>query len=350
MALDVVIVHPKSHSDGPWIDDFVDASEPMRFRKVAPPAATQSWHSRGARTPLKDWLIYLRHGLSAMTSGADVVVTNFPQLAFTCCLWKMLLFRRTRVVGWSFNFGGAARSRLAPVFGRVFRAADRLIVHSRIEIDTYAEAFGLPEDKFLFVPLQRGRIELDESEAVAYPDEPYLIAMGSAQRDYGTLFDAVRDLDTKVLVIAKPEAVEGLDVPENTELRSGLSMNACLMLAKRSVLMAVPVAPTATAAGQVTFIAAMQLGVPLVATDCVGTADYLTDGETALMVDMSDPAGMRSAIARILDDPALADRLSRQAQAKWKADYSDEAAGRNLADVLRAVMPVAATPTLQQGS
>jgi glycosyltransferase involved in cell wall biosynthesis len=54
-------------------------------------------------------------------------------------------------------------------------------------------------------------------------------------------------------------------------------------------------------------------GVPLVATAVGGMREVIEHGRSGLLVPHGDPAAMTAAIRRILEDPALASRLSRAA-------------------------------------
>lgn len=335
MSVRVAIIHPSFGPEGRWIDDFVESSAGYRFEKYGLATDEHSWHSRGARTTLAEWSRHFRQAHMAVTSGCEIVVASFPPLILAACIWKALLFRSTRVIGWSFNFGGASRSRAAQIVGRLFRTASLLVTHSRAELATYARIFALPATKLRFVPLQCGTIH--PAAAKSAPDRPYLIAMGSAGRDYATLFAAVRDSDFPVLVIAKEDAVAGLDVPANVEIRSGLTLEDCWALAAEARAMALPVAQTETASGQVTFLAAMALRVPLVATQCPGTEDYLTDGSDSILIAPQDAEGLRAALERVMSDDALRERLADAAYRKWQDAYSDEAAARNLISALDAV-------------
>jgi L-malate glycosyltransferase len=61
----------------------------------------------------------------------------------------------------------------------------------------------------------------------------------------------------------------------------------------------------------VAVLEACALGLPVVATRVGGVADMLTDGKTGLLVEDGDDAAMAEAVERLVDDPALAARLSR---------------------------------------
>jgi glycosyltransferase involved in cell wall biosynthesis len=67
---------------------------------------------------------------------------------------------------------------------------------------------------------------------------------------------------------------------------------------------------------------AMACGLPCVATRIGGTVDVMRDGEEGLLVPAGDVRALRGAIGRLLEDPALARRLGRQARATVEARFS----------------------------
>jgi glycosyltransferase involved in cell wall biosynthesis len=64
-----------------------------------------------------------------------------------------------------------------------------------------------------------------------------------------------------------------------------------------------------------TVFEALAMGKPIVATDADGLMDVLTDRQDALVVPRRDPARLAEAVSRLIDDPALAVRLSAGARA-----------------------------------
>ncbi|TXG84716.1 MAG: glycosyltransferase family 1 protein [Sphingomonadales bacterium] len=68
-------------------------------------------------------------------------------------------------------------------------------------------------------------------------------------------------------------------------------------------------------------IEAAAAGLPLVTTDTTGCRDVVRDGENGLLVPPRDAGALAVAIARLLDDPELRERLGKAARADAEARY-----------------------------
>jgi glycosyltransferase involved in cell wall biosynthesis len=73
----------------------------------------------------------------------------------------------------------------------------------------------------------------------------------------------------------------------------------------------------------------MASGSALVATDLPSTAEIVRDGENGLLIRPSDVEALAQALRRLRDDPALSDRLARQA-AQDVLDYTWEARAKRI--------------------
>lgn len=76
----------------------------------------------------------------------------------------------------------------------------------------------------------------------------------------------------------------------------------------------------------------LALGTPVISTPVTGIPEAVHDGETGLLVDTSDPAGLASAIRRVLTDGALAARLAVRGRAHVERDFD---AARNSVELAR---------------
>ena len=82
---------------------------------------------------------------------------------------------------------------------------------------------------------------------------------------------------------------------------------------------------------------AMAAGVPIVACKVGGVPETVEDGSSALLVPPAKPAAMANALARILEDPALAKRLAANASERLVRRFSPESRYQALLQVYSAV-------------
>lgn len=331
----VLVLAPFFEGSCAWIDDFcTDPS--FEFKKVAHPNATATWHNRGATSSLAEWQGHLKYVYQSIGSEPDCIVTCFPQLAFVVASLHPLMARpKPRIIAWTFNLGSLPGGWKRRVASRVLRKVDRFVVHARQEISAYGKWLGLDEDKFRFVPLQRGKISNVRPSPLA---RPYVASMGSANRDYETLVNAVAGTGIKTVIIAKKSMLESLpDHPDLIKL-SGLSQAECNSILSGAELNVVPLQQTQSAAGQVTFLTSMHLGIPTIATRCIGTIDYIRDGQTGVLIPPNDPPALRAAIQGLWQDNAYRARLGLAGRAQAQQQFSDEVAGQNLANVIHEVL------------
>ncbi|HAA30243.1 MAG TPA: glycosyltransferase, partial [Cyanobacteria bacterium UBA8553] len=182
--------------------------------------SAQSWHTRRLRvTGSEEWLGYFNQTKEALAQKPDGIVTVFPQLATTVGLQQRFASQRIPVIAWCFNIGACYPGLKRLLAQTALKDINRFIVHSQRERENLSEWLKLPLSRFEFVPLQRAKITITETEEM---NNPFLLAMGSAQRDYATLFKAVEKLGLRTVVIAGNHALAGLTIPDNVEVRSGL--------------------------------------------------------------------------------------------------------------------------------
>ncbi len=318
--------------DDRWLDDFIE-DDTLEFAKILP-VEQHDWHRGGMHTGVGQWRQHMTQARAAIADQPDGVVTCFPQLAFCVALLKRLGMTRARIVAHNFNLGTASGRLRGWTTGRVLSAVDRFLVHSPVEVERYARWLSLPRERFEFVPLQRGDVPASRPAQGA---EPYILAMGSAHRDYGTLLEAARRLGYPVKIVCKASIAETLDPPANVEVLSDLSREECWSLLAGARISATPVSNLETASGQVTFVDAMRLGAPLLVTRCPGSEGYVEHLETGILVEPFDVDEMALWLGRLWDDAELRERLSGAARAFYDAQLSDGAAAERLRRVLRAV-------------
>jgi glycosyltransferase involved in cell wall biosynthesis len=68
---------------------------------------------------------------------------------------------------------------------------------------------------------------------------------------------------------------------------------------------------------------AMSIGIPCVATDVCGTRDVVDHGKTGLLVPLNDTEAFSAAILRLMNDPELYKKFSRNSIEKAKAEFDE---------------------------
>ena len=84
---------------------------------------------------------------------------------------------------------------------------------------------------------------------------------------------------------------------------------------------------------------AMARGLPVIGTRCGGIPDQVVDGETGFLVEQNDVAGMAEAMARLVEDPALAARLGAAGRARAAARFDAHALARETEALLTGLAP-----------
>ena len=317
-----------------WLNTYFSKHHPYTFQLVAPRTPLPKWHDKKAKiTTLAEWKIYWDQAAAALNTDTDGLITVFPQLPAAIGLQKLLKRSNKPVVAWVFNVGTCSQGLRRWLAQLSLSNIDRFIVHSHREIEIYSQWLNLPKDRFEFISFPCPEIEITFEEDTV---NPFITSLGSAHRDFPTLFQAVEQLDLRTVVATGPAALEGITVPEQVQTPFGIARADCFRLAQQARINIVPLLPkdNVTSAGQVTMVEAMLMGRAIIATDCYGTADYIIHGETGWLVKPGSVDSLKDAIQLLWHDESLRQRLGRNAQAYARANFSDAGAARILEKVL----------------
>ena len=315
-----------------WLGRFVP---PGRHEFESIPARYQHERSR-SHTDGTGWVDYVSHGLKAHQAVAKSpvragLITCLPQLPLVAGARQRLALRRQPILAWAFNLGhlpGGAKRRISQF---AFEGVARFVVHSRAEVGACSEWLQMPASRFQFVPLQRAVIDPPVGEDVTHP---YIIAMGSAGRDYRLLFSVLAELKYRAVIVTAAHAVAGLTVPSNVEVRSGLTIEQCHELLRCARFSVTPVSNIDTASGQVTLLDAMMFSKAQVVTACPGSVDYLAHESEALLVAPGDRDGLAQSIRRLWDDAAMRATMGASGRERMVREFSDPVVGIQLGRIL----------------
>jgi glycosyltransferase involved in cell wall biosynthesis len=305
----------------------VTIHDPLLSRIAVPgPLVRPAWTLREVTLPLE-----LRR--------TDVVVTGLTAL--------FPLFARGRrfrivVLNYGLNqmYRRASAARRALIRASLSSTA-RIVCFGRSQRDELIALGMSGEDNVVTVPL--GVDERWFAPASEEPDaRPFILTVGKdLGRDFATFGAAVDGIDARVEVIALPRNLVGVTLPANalarhvgiTQLRTLYAQASCVVVPQRRETYAF-----GADGGITVLLEAMAMGRPIVASDRAILRDYVDDGVEALLVPPEDPAALRAAIQRLLDDPELARSLGSAARARVERAYTSRDFAARLAPVLRSVV------------
>ncbi|CAN5706416.1 glycosyltransferase family 4 protein [soil metagenome] len=89
----------------------------------------------------------------------------------------------------------------------------------------------------------------------------------------------------------------------------------------------------------VVILEAMAVGIPVVASRLSGIPEAVVDGVTGLLADPGDVEGLVSALARLADEPGLAERLAERAAEVVAEEFDIDASARRLVELYGGATP-----------
>jgi MMP alpha-(1->4)-mannosyltransferase len=265
----------------------------------------------------------LGYGMALMkTLHLPVVATYHHPLAIdrTAHLRQVHNGKLNEVLGAAFFY---------PVFmHRVVQAAlDLVITDSAAASRQVQQYVGVPESKMRVVYLG-----VDTDNFHPRPEIPKrpktLIYVGTTEdKKKGFLFmiQALAILrktrDVRLIVVDKPledlwsapDLVDRYHVVDAVEFTGRLSYE---QLAERYCSAEIAVVASTYEGFGLPAVEAMASGVPVVSTDGGSLPEVVADGQTGIVVPARDPEAMAKAIARLMDDPDLRERMGKAGQ-EW---------------------------------
>ena len=198
------------------------------------------------------------------------------------------------------------------------RSVRSFVVWASHEVEDYTEAFGLPRELLEYVPFHDSLINYDYQTR----DEGYLFAGGNYDRDYATLVEAVHPLEVPVwIATTRPEVLPPGPLPAHVRVAGTTEAGFRQALAGARLVVIPMQGGLLHSGGQQTLLNALLLGKPTIAVGIRWASDFLVEGDTGLMVDYGNVAGLRDAIAWVLSHPEESRQMALRGQ-RYAAQFT----------------------------
>jgi glycosyltransferase involved in cell wall biosynthesis len=206
-----------------------------------------------------------------------------------------------------------------------FRGIDRFVVFSTMERKLYHEYFNIPLERLEFIHWGVAPPRVD-SVNQPYIDGDYICAVGGNARDYKTLVESVKRLpEVSVVMVVRPNSLAGIDIPPNISVMTEIPWGKAMNIIAYSQFMVLPLDGSDVPCGHMTIVSAMHLGKAIAITRSTGIADYVREGENALIFSAGSVDEMTEVLRRMWYDRELCGRLGEAGRA-FAAEHCSEAA------------------------
>lgn len=173
-------------------------------------------------------------------------------------------------------------------------------------------------------------------------EEDFIFSPGrDPGRDFKTLFQAVRGLDTRTILTARSEIIKKLSpLPTEVTNTNFTPKEYIATLAKANIV----VIPLDTrrdinnAMGISTLVEAMAAGKAVIATRTPSTESYIDNGRTGLLVSSQDPEALREAIRVLIQNSQLRTKLGNEARAFAMEHCSADGFASSLAEYMKRII------------
>lgn len=195
--------------------------------------------------------------------------------------------------------------------GEVERCAERLELDpARLALIPFAwrmSARGLPG------PIRGSGLARGSGFVGGGEGEPRVVAIGRAQCDWPTLFEAAADGGWALTVVcgeADRRQVEALNRDGTARVLCEIPHQAARALLREAAICVICMRDAEVSHGQVRLCDAVEAGAAVVASRTRSLEGYVEDARTAVLVAPGDPRGLRDGVQALLADAPRRERLA----------------------------------------
>lgn len=191
----------------------------------------------------------------------------------------------------------------------------------KVEGHNYSSCYGIDKNKFVWIPycteLERNNFDVHEDN--------YVFTGGLQQRDYETLFHAVKDIPIEVKIVAPTDKIDKRFIAKNMTLLGTLSSQEYYTAMAQSKLVVLSLEPNLRRSpGVITYVSAMKLGKAVIVNEIEGSKSYIMNGKTGVLVKPRDPEAMRNAIVTLLTNDELRKQIAHDAYSYAAEHFSKD--------------------------
>ncbi|HXM50515.1 MAG TPA: glycosyltransferase [Pyrinomonadaceae bacterium] len=295
--------------------------------------------------------------------GPDLIITNSVKSHFL--IWRSRLWRKRPWI--AFHHGHTDTDRKMRFYNRLDRwslpHADRVVTVCQAFAQELSRSTGVSIDKISVQhnairrqpPVSTADVEVLRKSLGIADSERVVLSVGRLSREkaHVDLIEAFKrlrqtkpDLSIKLIIVGDgPERSRLEAAVEATGYEERVVFTGQLTDVQPFYAMAdVFALPSHGEGSPNVLLEAMAANLPIVATAVGGVPEMIANDESALLVPPNDPQSLTTALATLLTDKDLAQRLTRKATTLVDSQHSPANYVRSLVQIYREVISTAARP------
>lgn len=148
---------------------------------------------------------------------------------------------------------------------------------------------------------------------------------GLSDRDFETVIKAFTNTDVPVTIVCtKSHVFKNSElITRNFNIIRGISEREYHSLVLSANFVVIALENEYSSCGQMLFTFCMKNGIPIIATDCYGTRDYISNNDNGILVPVKDDRAIFNAYQKLVSDTAFREKLvnrSREISEKMTFD------------------------------
>lgn len=200
----------------------------------------------------------------------------------------------------------------------LLKKVDYFVLYMK-DSDGYQKYYGINKDKIKYIPFKINSYEYVKLKKPE--DKDYILTGGVSKRDYKTLFEAVKGLPYKIIVLSPPNSISTVhgtkicltDIPENISIvHDDGSAESWVDFIAEAKFIVLPIKEnTISPTGISTYILAMALKKCVIVSEGPATREIIPCG-AAIVVPPENANILREAIIMVHEDTSLREKTANE--------------------------------------
>lgn len=244
--------------------------------------------------------------------------------AFFCRVFHCRKYNKLIVMTFIYNPSDGLIGRLKHWFFNFTinsKYVDKAIVTTSYEQKYYKKIFGV--DKFIFIPWGIDPINIDKPK----PQEKYIFSCGRSNRDYEFLINSLKDTEYKLKIAC--DSLEIKNIPSNIEVIDNLYGIEMLQTMAGAKCVIISLKNGDIASGQLVFLQASALHVPIIVTESIAMSDYAINNKSCVVVKKNKDELVK-AIDLLMTNNNLSKSMSDNAYRRFIKLFTTITLGNNI--------------------